>query len=78
MENKLTASTLDGNPDEFPSKTQEVLKELRALIKSLAPEATETISYAIPAFDLREKHLVHFAGFKNHTGTNSELGGGHA
>jgi uncharacterized protein YdhG (YjbR/CyaY superfamily) len=33
-----------------------------------APDATETISYAIPTFDLNGKHLVHFAGFEKHLG----------
>jgi uncharacterized protein YdhG (YjbR/CyaY superfamily) len=34
----------------------------------MAPEATETISYAIPTFDLNGKHVVHFAGFAHHVG----------
>jgi len=41
---------------------------MRALIKASAPDATETISYAMPTFDLNGRHLVHFAGFKNHVG----------
>lgn len=53
---------------EFPPEVQEVLEQMRALIKAAAPDATETISYAIPTFDLNGKHLVHFAGFKKHIG----------
>ncbi len=45
-----------------------MLEELRALIKASAPAATETISYAIPTFDLNGKHLVHFAGYERHVG----------
>jgi len=45
-----------------------VLEELRALIKVGAPDATETISYAIPTFDLNGHHLVHFAGYEKHIG----------
>lgn len=52
---------------EFPPETREVLEQLRALIKASAPGATETISYAIPTFDLNG-HLVHFAGFAKHVG----------
>jgi len=52
----------------FPRKTQQALEELRALIKASAPAATETISYAIPTFDLNGKHLVHFAGYERHVG----------
>jgi uncharacterized protein YdhG (YjbR/CyaY superfamily) len=68
MTNRSTASSIDDYIAEFPPETQEVLKELRSLIKASAPDATETISYAIPTFDLKGKHLVHFAGFKNHIG----------
>jgi uncharacterized protein YdhG (YjbR/CyaY superfamily) len=52
----------------FPVGTQEVLKELRGLIRASAPDATETISYAIPTFDLNGQHLVHFAGYEHHVG----------
>jgi uncharacterized protein YdhG (YjbR/CyaY superfamily) len=45
-----------------------VLEEMRALIRAEAPEATETISYAIPTFDLGGRHLVHFAGYDKHIG----------
>jgi uncharacterized protein YdhG (YjbR/CyaY superfamily) len=52
----------------FPPETQAVLEELRALIKATAPGATETISYAIPTFDLNGRHLLHFAGYARHVG----------
>ncbi|MBM3148061.1 MAG: DUF1801 domain-containing protein, partial [Actinobacteria bacterium] len=35
---------------------------------SVAPGATETISYGIPTFDLEGTHLVHFAGYRAHIG----------
>jgi len=50
----------------FPKETQKVLKELRAIIKNTAPDAEETISYAIPTFTMNKKYLVYFAGYKNH------------
>ncbi len=52
----------------FPDDVRERLERVRALISGLAPEATETISYGIPTFDLAGKHLVHFAGFAKHVG----------
>jgi uncharacterized protein YdhG (YjbR/CyaY superfamily) len=67
MANRSTANSIDEYIAEFPVETQKVLEELRALIKASAPDATETISYAIPTFDLNG-HLVHFAGYKNHIG----------
>ena len=52
----------------FPPEVQTVLREMRAVIGTAAPNATETISYAMPTFDLNGHHLVHFAGFKKHVG----------
>jgi uncharacterized protein YdhG (YjbR/CyaY superfamily) len=62
------ATAVDEYIAGFPPETRKLLEEMRALIRSLAPEASETISYGIPTFDLNGKHLVHFAGFKNHVG----------
>lgn len=50
----------------FPTETQKVLEQVRAIIKKEAPDAEETISYAIPAFNLNKHNLVYFAGYKNH------------
>ncbi len=68
MSNRSSATTIDEYIAEFPPDTRAVLEELRALIHGLAPEAVETISYAIPTFDLGSKHLVHFAGYEKHVG----------
>jgi len=68
MANRSTASSIDEYIAGFPPETREVLQELRALIKASAPHATETISYAIPTFDLNGHHLVHFAGYERHIG----------
>jgi len=66
--NRSTATSIDEYIAELPSETQKVLEELRALIKAAAPDATETISYAMPTFDLNGHHLVHFAGYEKHIG----------
>ncbi len=47
---------------------QSILEQVRATIKKAAPEAEETISYGMPAFKLKRKLLVYFAGYKNHIG----------
>jgi len=52
---------------EFPPETQAILQKVRATIREAAPEAQETINYAIPTFTLKG-NLVHFAGFKSHIG----------
>jgi len=63
---RSTAATIDDYVAEFPPETRAVLEEIRALIRAEAPDADETISYAIPTFDLNGTHLCHFAAFKNH------------
>ena len=68
MASRSTAGSIDEYIAEFPSETQNRLQELRELIKATAPDATETISYAIPTFDLNGRHLVHFAGYDRHIG----------
>lgn len=68
---KTMKNTKAGNIDEyiadFPENVQKKLQEVRAAIKNAAPEAEETISYAIPTFTLNG-NLVHFAAFENHIG----------
>jgi uncharacterized protein YdhG (YjbR/CyaY superfamily) len=67
MANRPTAGSVDEYIAAFPPETQRVLEQLRGLIRASAPDATETISYAIPTFDLNG-HLVHFAGYEKHVG----------
>jgi uncharacterized protein YdhG (YjbR/CyaY superfamily) len=68
MASRSTATTIDEYIAGFPAETQEVLREMRQLIRETAPAATEAISYAIPTFDLGGRHLVHFAGYERHVG----------
>jgi uncharacterized protein YdhG (YjbR/CyaY superfamily) len=68
MPSRSTANSIDEYIAGFPPETQKVLREVRALIRASAPKATETISYAIPTFDLNGRHLVHFAGYERHIG----------
>jgi uncharacterized protein YdhG (YjbR/CyaY superfamily) len=63
MGNARAARSIDDYVAAFPPETQLVLREIRGLIRECAPEATETISYTIPTFDLNGRHLVHFAGY---------------
>jgi len=67
MADRSAAASIDEYIAEFPAETQKVLQEVRATIKAAAPAATETISWAMPTFDLNG-HLVHFAGYKSHIG----------
>ncbi|MBN2775300.1 MAG: DUF1801 domain-containing protein [Prolixibacteraceae bacterium] len=49
----------------FPLEVQEKLIRLREVIKNSAPDASERISYQMPAF-YQNGILVYYAGFKNH------------
>jgi len=51
----------------FPDDVQQLLQQLRATIKNVAPDAEEIISYQMPAFKYHGI-LVYFAAFKNHIG----------
>jgi len=64
---RSSARTIDEYIQEFPPKTQKVLRGLRRTIKAAAPEAGESINYAIPTFTLNG-NLVHFAAFEKHIG----------
>jgi uncharacterized protein YdhG (YjbR/CyaY superfamily) len=65
---RSAAANIDEYIAGFPAATQHVLEQMRAIIRSTAPDATETISYAIPTYDLNGRHLVHFAGYARHVG----------
>ena len=68
MASKAASGSIDDYIAGFSPETRKVLEEVRALIRSAAPGATETISYAIPTFDLNGHHLVHFAAYAKHLG----------
>ncbi len=78
MPERPTAADVDAYIAGFPPETAAMLHEIRAIIRAAAPGATETISYAIPTFDLNGKHLVHFAGFAKHVGFYPTGSGGEA
>lgn len=58
---------VDAYITSFPGDVQILLEQLRATIKEAAPQATEMISYGIPAFKLGTM-LVWFAAHSNHIG----------
>ena len=60
-------TTIDEYIERCAPEAQPILRRVRATIAKAAPDATETISYRIPAFKLR-RIVVYFAAFKNHIG----------
>lgn len=61
------ATTVDEYIQLFAPEVQERLQLLRQTIQEAAADATETISYGMPAYKLNGI-LVYFAGYKNHIG----------
>jgi uncharacterized protein YdhG (YjbR/CyaY superfamily) len=49
-----------------PAERRAALEALRRTIRAAAPEATETISYQMPAFRVHGRFLVSYAAFKDH------------
>src|SRR3954447_24753645 len=66
-ENKIRFSSIDEYILQFPPEVQEILANLRNVIKESAPEAVEKISYQMPTFALHG-NLVHFAAYQKHIG----------
>jgi uncharacterized protein YdhG (YjbR/CyaY superfamily) len=52
---------------QFPSETQKKLSAIRDAIRSTAPQATESISYRMPAYKMK-RYIIFFAGFEKHIG----------
>jgi uncharacterized protein YdhG (YjbR/CyaY superfamily) len=65
-----TDMTTDPRVDAYlaalPHEQRELLEALRRRIAALAPDAVETIAYAMPAFRLHDHFLVSYAGWKRH------------
>ncbi len=66
MTDKKQFATIDDYISSFPPEVQDVLQRVRQTIDRAAPQASETISYNMPTFDLNGEHLVFFAGWKDY------------
>ncbi|MEA2477700.1 MAG: hypothetical protein QOC87_1899 [Actinomycetota bacterium] len=59
-------SPIDEYLANVPDDMRGALKDLRATITAASPDATEVISYQMPAFKYKGRSLVGFAAFKKH------------
>ena len=50
----------------LPDDRRAVMEQLRSTIRAAAPEATEVVSYNMPAFRLSGRFLVSYEAFKRH------------
>lgn len=62
-----TPKNMDQYIAEFPAEIRQLLQTIRETVHSVAPQAEETIKYAMPTFTLNG-NLIHFAAYKNHIG----------
>jgi Domain of unknown function (DU1801) len=56
------AKDIDGYLAAPPKDQRSALEQLRKTIKAAAPQAAESISYAIPTFEYKGKPLIYFRG----------------
>lgn len=63
---KTNFQSIDEYIAACPPESRAYLQEIRKLIRRLAPDAKEKISYQIAAFERNGKNIIHFAGWKKH------------
>lgn len=63
----ISLKTVDSYISAAPKEVQPKLKELRRLIKSVAPKAEEKISYGMPYYGYKGR-FAYFAWAKKHVG----------
>jgi len=63
---KTDFTSVDEYIASHPRAVQRVLKRVRGIIRKAVPGADEVISYQIPAFKLRGRPVLYFAGWSHH------------
>lgn len=66
--NTKVAKTVSDYISQAPRSVQRTLKQIRATIQRVSPQAVESISYDMPAYKLNGKPLAYFAAFEHHIG----------
>ena len=54
--------------NHYTGEAKTRLEQMRAIVRSLVPQAEESISYGLVGYKLHGKPLVYFGGFSKHTG----------
>ena len=49
-------------------------ERIRRIVRSIVPDAEETISYGIPTFTHRRRYLIYFGAFKDHLSVYPTVG----
>ena len=66
MTERTKYTSVENYVGEFSGETKKRLDQLRELIKKLAPESTERISYNIPAAFIGTAIVVYYSGYEHH------------
>lgn len=68
---KTDFKTIDEYHDTFPVEVQERMQTIRQIIKDIAPNAEEVISYQIPAFKIGKPYLIYYSAYAKHISLSS-------
>lgn len=63
---KTNYQTIDDYHKGFSGEPLTRMQTIRKIIKEVVPEAEENISYQIPSFKYKGRHLIYYAAFPNH------------
>jgi uncharacterized protein YdhG (YjbR/CyaY superfamily) len=67
MNEQQRPATVDDYIAACPPDVRPILERIRSIVREVAPEAQERISYRMPAF-FQNGALVYYAAFKKHVG----------
>ncbi|MDF2461135.1 MAG: hypothetical protein K0S68_538 [Candidatus Saccharibacteria bacterium] len=70
----MAANSIDEYLADLAPARREALERVRRIVKATVPEAEESISYGIPTFSYRGKHLIYCANNKNHMSIHGSMG----
>jgi len=66
------ANTAPKSVDEYisryPPKSRGILNKIRALVKTVVPDAKEKLGYGVASFNLNGRPLIYYAAFAAHIG----------
>ena len=67
-------STVEEYVSALSPTQREQLERVRRIVRTIVPDAEETINYGVPTFKHRGKYLIYFAAFKQHLSVYPTVG----
>ena len=67
-------STVEEYVSALTPAQRKQFERVRRIVRTIVPDAAETISYGVPTFKHRGKYLIYFAAFENHTSVYPTVG----